>query len=260
MRKAILVLVLLCVFSCLFAQESVTVDLSGMDEQEKLAFMFFYGYEAIMQKACKGAFLALDPDMNYIGGWRTDQTPEDFCTNIPVGVITTMQVLPMGVAKTLFLLLGDRETVAKLEGLNYDGIYAVCMFLPYEGLELEAPAYNYGKRLLEDEAIRHGLNPEDFFAFMQKQGISEESLVYTMYSNTATASEIVLDALGMMQVKEESVLSNAKDVLLLVCAGCIGVMALIGGVWALYSLVVRKKLSRAEALAQIDKHNKEVDS
>ena len=259
MKKLVLVFVLCCIFSCLWAQESVTVDLSGMDGQEKLAFMFFYGYEAIMQKTCKGTFLALDEDMEYIGGWRTDQTPEDFCTNIPAGVITTMQVLPMGVAKTMFLLIEDRETVAKLEGMDCDGIYAVCMFLPYEGMELEAPAYNYGKRLLEDEAIRHGLNPEDFFAFMAEQGLSEESLVYTLYNNSATASEIVLDAMGRMQKQEKSAFANVSGLLAWVCFLCVGVIVLILFVWVLHGHIVEKKLLKADLQAKIDKHNREVD-
>lgn len=261
MRKVVLVVALLCVFSCLFAEESVAVDLSGMDEQEKFAFMFYYGYEAIMQKSCKGAFLALDQDMNFIGGWQTDQTPDDFCTNIPGGTVATMQVLPIGLAKAMFYLLEDGETVARLEGMEKGiGIYAVCLFLPYEGMELEAPAYNYGKRLLEDEAIRHGLNPEDFFAFMQAQGVSEESLVYTMYNDIATASEIVLDAMGMMQEEKRSFIKSISDKLALACVLCFGVIVLVLLVLILHGKIVEKKLKKAEEKAKIDKHNEEVES
>lgn len=259
MKKTVIIVLLLCVFSFLFAEQSVAIDLSEMDEQEQLAFMFLYGYEAILQKTCKGAFLALDADMNYIGGWRTAQTPEDFCTNIPVGVITTMQVLPMGVAKTMFLLLEDRETVAKLEGMKAEGIYGVCIFLPYEGMELESSAYNYGKRLLEAEAIRHGLEPEEFFAFMAGQGISEEIMVYTMYNNLATSSEIVLDAMGRMQKEEKSFIEDAGSIFVVVCGICVGLIGIAGIVLVCHNLMVKKKLLRADAQAKIDKHNKEVD-
>lgn len=261
MKKTIVVLVLFCVVFSLCAESSVTVDLSDMDDEDKLAFMFFYGYEAIMQKACKGAFLAIDSDMNYIGGWRTDQTPEDFCTNIPAGVIATTQVLPMGIAKTMFLLIGDNETVAKLIGMDCAGIYAVCMFLPYEGMELQAPAYNYGKRLLEDEAVRHGLNPKDFFSFMESQGITEESMVYTMYNNTATASEIVLDAMGMMEAQKPkgSLIESASGKLLIICGGCVGFLILLMLALIIYNRLVENKLKKADRRAEIEKHNKEVE-
>lgn len=260
MKKALLVMALLCVLGCLYAEESVAVDFSGMDSQEKAAFMFFYGYEAIMEKACKGAFLALDQESNFIGGWQTDQTPEDFCTNLPAGVIATSLVLQTDLAKAMFYLLEDKETVAKLDGMACSWVYVVCVFLPYEGMELQEPVYSCGKRLLEDEAVRHGLNPEEFFAFMQAQGISEESLVYTMYNGIASSSEIVLDALGMMQTKKESAVANMKDVLIYMCLGCVGLIVIAGVFLAIHGLVVKKKLSQADRQAKIEKHNKEVDS
>lgn len=261
MKKVTVILILSCVLFSLFAEQSVNVDLSDMDDEEKLSFMFFYGYEAIMQKVCKGAFLALDADLNYIGGWRTDQTPEDFCTNIPAGVITTVQVLPMGIAKTMFMLIEDNETVAKLIGMDCDGIYAVCMFLPYEGMELQSPAYNYGKRLLEEEAIRHGLNPEDFFSFMENQGITEESMVYTMYNNSATASEIVLDAMGMMEAQKPkgSLIQSAGGTLLLISGACVGALILFMLILLIYNRLVEKKLKKADKQMQIEEHNKEVE-
>jgi hypothetical protein len=258
MKKTIIVVLLISLCCCTFADEIVTVDLEEMDEEDRLAYLFFYGYEAIFQEACKGAFLALNPeDLDYIGGWRTEQTPEDFCTEIPVGTIATIQGLPMGVAKTMFALLNDKETVAKLDGLKYDSIYVVCMFLPVEDMVVENSAYNYAKRLLEKEVSRHGIEPSVFYEYMANKGISQESMVYTMYMNEATASEIVLDYLGMVEAEKEhgTTLTKMHKTIGYVCLGSLGVLAILLIVLWLHNMLVKKKLEEAEAQAEIDQHN-----
>lgn len=261
MKKTLLVSLLIATAALSFAQDAVAVDVSDMDAEEQLAFMFFYGYEAIMEECCKGAFLAFDPDWNYIGGWRTDQTPEGFCTDVPTGTIATMQILPIGIAKTMFLLLGDRETVAKMVGLDCDGVYACCLFLPHENMVLEAPAYNYGRRLLDDEIVRHGLEPSEFYAFMENEGVTLDGMVYAMYADTASASEIVLDGMGRMESKRAKapLLSTLRDPMVLVCLGCLATLVLLMVMLLVYNFLVRRRLAGADAQAERDEHNSQVE-
>lgn len=200
MKRILTVLILLAFLAAsLSARDIITVDVSGMNDEDALSYMFLYGYEAIMEEACKGCFLAIDEEMNYLGGWRTPQTPDDFAVNIPAQAIAIPQVLPKGLAMTMFSLLGDHETTAAVSGISGAGIYAVCIFLPEEGMVIGDPVYDHGRRLLEDELTRHGLNPSDFYAFMETQGITLDMMVATMYRGDATAREIVVDAMGMME-------------------------------------------------------------
>lgn len=256
-----LVTLLVAAAAVSFAQDTIAVDVSDMDTDDQLAFMFFYGYEAILEECCKGAFLAFDPDWNYIGGWRTDQTPEGFCTDVPTGTIATMQILPIGIAKTMFLLLEDRETVAKMVGLDCDGVYVCCLFLPEDDMVVEAPAYNYGRRLLDDEIVRHGLEPSEFYAFMEGEGVTLDGMVYAMYGDTATASEIVLDGMGRMESKRAKapLLSSLKDPMALVCLGSLAVLVVLVVLLMVYNVIVGRKLARADAQAERDEHNRQVE-
>lgn len=261
MKKTITVLLLAVLCFCVFADEIVTVDLEEMDEEDRLTYLFLYGYEAIFQEACKGAFLALNPeDLDYIGGWRTEQTPEDFCTEIPVGTIATVQGLPMGVAKTMFALLNDKETVAKLDGLRYDSIYVICMFLPVEGMVVENSAYNYARRLLEKEVARHGIEPSAFYEYMANKGISQESMIYTMYMNEASASEIVLDYLGMVEAErqKETPLTKIHKNIGYICMGSFGFLALLLIILWVHNTIVKKKLEKADEQAKIESHNQSI--
>lgn len=198
-HTCIVFLVLFVFLAAVSAADTVPVDVSQMNDDDALSYMFLYGYEAIMEELCKGCFLAIDEDLSYLGGWRTPQTPEDFAVNIPASAIAIPQVLPKGLAMTMFTLLGDYETSAAISGIKGPGIYAVCIFLPEKGMTVGDPTYNHGQKLLENELARHGLNPSEFYAFMEGQGVTLDMMVATMYRGDATAQDIVLDGMGMME-------------------------------------------------------------
>ena len=266
MKKTLTVLLLVMVAFSLSAAELVNVDLSELDTEEKMAYMFLYGYEAVLEELCKGCFLAIDEDFEYIGGWRTSRTPEDFAVNVPAGTITTVEVLPRGLATVMFQLLKDNETAAKLTGIRGDGLYVVCMFLPEDDMVLAEPSFNYGQRLLEDELARHGVNPSDFYSFMAGQTDSEtgnpitlESMVYTMYSGAATAREIVLDGMGRMEAAKQTGhgISSYSDIIAYALLVTVGVLVVIVLVYSIHESLSRKRLRKADAQAEMDKHNEE---
>ena len=248
------------------AQDVVTIDLLDMDFEDQRAFMFLYGYEAILEELCKGCFLALDIDLNYIGGWRTEMTPDDFAVNIPANTITIVEVFPNPVAKIMFQLLNDNETVAKLTS-DIEYVYVVCMFLPSDGMVVTNPSYNYGQRLLEAELARHGVNPNDFYAFMETQTdevsgkpITLDSMVTTMYRGDATAKDIVLDGLGRMQAQKnkESMIEPYMPILLKILLISLASFGGLVFIYLMYSLISRHALKKADKLAEMEKHNAEI--
>lgn len=262
---AILLIVFAVAFPA-FSTDIIPVDVSGMNEDDALAYMFLYGFEAIMEETCKGCFLAMDENLSYLGGWRTTQTPEDFAVNIPSSAIAIPQVLPKGLAMTMFSLLGDFETSAAISGITGAGIYAVCIFLPEEGMVVSDPTYNYGQKLLEDELTRHGLNPDTFYSFMEQQGITLDMMVATMYRGDTTAREIVVDAMGMMEsVRDDSdpvrdFLGPQTGLILQISAAAAAVFVIVMAVVLLTRKKTGRDLERIEKEARREEHNDDLES
>lgn len=266
MKRFVLFVLLICLALSVFAQDIVTLDLMDMDIENQKAFMFLYGYEAILEELCKGCFLALDVNLNYIGGWRTEQTPDDFAVNIPVNTITTVRAVPVAVARIMFQLLDDNETVVRLLD-SLENVYLVCMFLPSEGMTVANPSYNYGQRLLEEELARHGVNPGDFYAFMETQTdetsgkpITMDSMVATMYRGDASAKDIVLDGLGRMEElkNKENRLESYTPLILQILLYSVAGIAGLALIYLFFHLVSKHNLKKADRLAEMEKHNAEI--
>lgn len=260
--KRILIIVLM-LFTCLgilSAQDIVTADLENMHPEDKLAYLFFYGHEAIAEDVCVGCFLVFDEDMNYIGGWRTSRTPADFTSNIPSNAVSTAQAVPTSVAKMMCEVIPDSETAAKLSIVEDPAVYVVCIFIPEEDMVVSNLSFSFGERLLTDEIVRHGLNKEEFLNFMVSLDppVTLEMMVETMYRGGATAREIVLEGMGLMEQAKHPEDNTAK--IMGVVTRIIFVALLVGAtltvVLLLYFSIAKKRMQKLERKALMEEHNK----
>ena len=156
--------------------EEIILDLKDLPPQESAHYAFLYGYQAILEQKCDGAFLVFTGNNDYIGGYLTPKAPDDFCVRISPDTITVSEPVTRETALAMYSLLGDRMSMSNLMACEEPALIAVIMFRPEEGMVITPLWYAQSEKRLEDAAIAQGMNPEDMYAIMLELGYDKDSL------------------------------------------------------------------------------------
>ena len=174
--------------------EELILDLKDLPPEESSHYAFLYGYQAILEQKCDGAFLVFTGDNDYIGGYLTPKAPDDFCVRISPDTITVSEPVTREMALAMYSLLGDRMSMSNLMACEEPALIAVIMFRPEEGMVITPLWYAQSEKRLEDAAIAQGMNPEDMYAIMLALGYDKDSLVASVEAGV-DPTDITQDAM-----------------------------------------------------------------
>ena len=174
--------------------EELILDLKDLPPEESSHYAFLYGYQAILEQKCDGAFLVFTGDNDYIGGYLTPKAPDDFCVRISPDTITVSEPVTREMALAMYSLLGDRMSMSNLMACEEPALIAVIMFRPEEGMVITPLWYAQSEKRLEDAAIAQGMNPEDMYAIMLALGYDKDSLVASVEAG-ADPTDVTQDAM-----------------------------------------------------------------
>ena len=189
--------------------EEIILDLKDLPPQESAHYAFLYGYQAILEQKCDGAFLVFTGNNDYIGGYLTPKAPDDFCVRISPDTITVSEPVTRETALAMYSLLGDRMSMSNLMACEEPALIAVIMFRPEEGMVITPLWYAQSEKRLEEAAIAQGMNPEDMYAIMLELGYDKDSLVASVEAGV-DPTDITQDAMKYKkdsQTEKESSLS-----------------------------------------------------
>lgn len=181
--------------------EEIIVNLNDLPPDESEHYAFLYGYQAIVENKCDGAFLAFTKDNDYVGGYLTPGAPDDFCVRISPDTITVSEPVTRETALAMYSLLGDRMSMSSLMVCEEPALVAVVMFRPEEGMTLSPLWYAQSEKRLEEAAIAQGMNPEDMYAIMLELGYDKDSLVASVEAGV-DPTDITQDAMKIKKDKE----------------------------------------------------------
>lgn len=174
--------------------EEIILNLNDLPPEESSHYAFLFGYQAILEKKCNGAFLAFTEDNTYVGGFLTENAPDDFCTKISPNTICVSEPISKDTIMSMYSLLGDRMSLSSLMNRQENAFVGVVMFEVEENMVLTPLWYAQSEERLEKNAIALGLNPNDLYLIMAENGYDKDSLIASVESGISP-SDIVKDAL-----------------------------------------------------------------
>lgn len=207
------------------AHEEIILNLTDLPAEESAHYAFLYGFQAILEKKCDGAFLAFTASDEYVGGFLTEGAPDDFCVRISPDTITVSEPISRDLAMAMYSMLGDRMSLSNLMACQEDFLVGVIMFRPEEGMVVTPLWYAEAENRLSDAAIAQGLNPEELYSIMETRGYDKDSLVASVEKGT-DPSVIALDA---MKMKKDAATEESKDFSLSVKTKIIQAILICGG-------------------------------
>lgn len=208
------------------------VRLSDLDCELSDEFYMLTAVDLLAQGQAKGGLLCFDGEMNYIYGYSTAGTPEDFFTNVPPSTLTMGLVLPIRVIEALYLTLGDAASYAVLEGLlleNKTALVAVVLCKVENDVILEDAVYNVARKQLEEASVANGLDPDEMYSLFGMKGIAQQELVGRV-TKGESPSAIAIEALSIRKTV------NRQDTQGRLPVGFIAIsvmVCIILGLWAL---------------------------
>lgn len=238
--------------------EIVSVDLSEMEGQESGDYAFVYGLTAMYQGKCKGAILTFDAKEEYIAGWLSPDAPDDFCTRISPTTLSVAEILPAAAMNYIYTLFGDRLSLSTLMTREDEAYVCVVMFEPDDNAVV-APAWlSDAENALNAAAVAAGINPDDFYAILEMDGMDKETVTALVASGESTASELVLHVLKLRnEAKKKASKSFLESfgvdsgTVKLVAAGLVAGSALILVIYVIVRLLTPKAV-REENAADTD--------
>lgn len=174
--------------------DEIILNLNDLPPEESSHYAFLFGYQAILEKKCNGAFLAFTEDNTYVGGFLTENAPDDFCTKISPNTICVSEPISKDTIMAMYSLLGDRMSLSSLMNRQESAFVGVVMFEVEDDMVLTPLWYAQSEERLEKNAIAHGLNPDDLYLIMAENGYDKDSLIASVESGISP-SDIVKDAL-----------------------------------------------------------------
>lgn len=213
--------------------DKTPVDMSQAvfpDFDTQMNYWFLASYDLMMQKKGLGGLLAFGPDMEYVGGYRMDGTPEDFFVNMPRSTLCTPCLLPTIVAEAMYASLGDMESVASLKAyeIENDFVMMISVLKLYETVELEDTVYSRARQDIEAGINAQGLNPDDVYRVYEAAGLTKDDVIHLLIDGKKTIDEIVLDGLRMLRAERSNVLQEEEARLNRIVMLAIGLLAFIG--------------------------------
>lgn len=187
-----------------------------VDTDTLMDYWFLVSYNLMLQDKGLGGILAFDPEsMEYVAGYRMASTPEDFFTNIPNSTLMSPIFMPAGVARMIFLSLGDADSLSRIAYLDdTEAIMLVSVLKVYDNEEivLEEAAFSLARQAIEGSFGASGLEIPDAYAVYERHGVSQDDLIGMLLSGERTANEMSLEAIRMMKAEAESV-PDGPDIL-----------------------------------------------
>ena len=206
--------------------EEIILNLTDLPAEESAHYAFLYGFQAILEKKCDGAFLAFTEHDEYVGGFLTEGAPDDFCVRISPDTITVSEPISRDLAMAMYSMLGDRTSLSNLMARQEEFLVGVIMFRPEEGMVVTPLWYAESENRLTDAAIAQGLNPEELYSIMETRGYDKDSLVASVEKGT-DPSVIALDA---MKIKRDAAAEEEKSFSLGVKTKIIQAILIRGGI------------------------------
>ena len=184
-----------------------------VDTDTLMDYWFLVSYNLMLQDKGLGGILAFDPgSMEYVAGYRMDSTPEDFFTNIPNSTLMSPIFMPTGVARMIFLSLGDADSLARIAYLDdEEAIMLVSVLKVYDNEEvvLEEAAFSLARQAIEGSFGASGLEIPAAYAVYERHGISQDELVEMLLSGEKTANEMSLEAIRLIKAEAGSATRTA---------------------------------------------------
>lgn len=177
--------------------ETVEVDLSSLPVDESSHYAFLYGYQAMLQKKCRGALLTFDENMEYITGFLTADAPDDFCTRISPTTIAVAEPVLSEVMSYMYTLLGDRSSISILMGREDKAYNAIILFEPEEDVVLTPMWYSDAENLIKENAVASGINPDEVYQYLAEDGMDKDTIIALVASDKSKALELVLSAVKL---------------------------------------------------------------
>lgn len=259
-KKLVFIICLLCLSFAIFAnayqtsQEIVTVDFDSMPYEEQTAYMFLFGIEAMMQNKAKGALLLFDKQDNYLSGFLTDNTREDFCYKISNQTIATFQIVTPDIAKVFFAMLNDINSCRVLDTVQDDLVTVVVLAEFDKDSILEPVAYSWAKQQLNNSITAYGIELDDFYNYIfEKTSLTQENLIMAMYTEDKTALDYINYYLTNKKADKtnNSLLSQfAPTMIIVICV--VGFLILAIGGYLGFSWLFRSKQNRIIRNQEID--------
>lgn len=217
----------------------VLADLSEFEDKDTLMdYWFIASYNLMLQGKGRGGILAFDPEgLEYVAGYRMDDTPEDFFTNLPNSTLVSPMFMPALVAKAIYASLGDSESISRLAYLDDDEaimLVSVLKLYDNENIVLEEAAFSIARQALEGSFGASGLNIQPAYDVYERHGVSQDELIDMVLSAEKTPNEISLDAIRMMKAEKEASASNISQYVPLLAMAVV----VIGGVLLVTGLVL----------------------
>lgn len=219
-------------------KELVTLQDGEFEDTDTLMdYWFLVSYNLMLQEKGLGGILAFDPEsMEYVAGYRMRSTPEDFFTNLPNSTLMSPMFMPAGVARMIFLSLGDADSIARISYLDdTDAILLISVLKFYDNEEvvLEEAAFSLARQAIEGSFGASGLEIPEAYAVYERSGVSQDELVERILSGESTPSELSIEAIRMMKAEAEASAADGPDILaclfiaLLVIAVLLAVLVVI---------------------------------
>lgn len=185
----------------------IIVKLADMPADESEHYAFQYGFQAILEKKCDGAFLTLTEGGDYVGGFLTENAPDDFCVRISTDTLVVAEPIVKDLAMAMYGMLGDRMSISSLMNCSEEYVIGIIMFRPEEGMVVTPLWYAEAENLLKEASIAVGLNPDELYSIMAEQGYDRDSLVASV-DKGVSATDIALDA---VKIKKDNQTASAKE-------------------------------------------------
>ena len=198
MKKIISFVLLFFLILCVAFSDSSDIVYLKISEthDQKQAYQFMLGYDAILQDRVIGALMVYNPETDSFEGWATSITPPGFFDKQHSENVAVYELLPCEVLKLMYRALGDTATISFLQTRDDKEILmSVVIFRPpEEGVYYDTPQYLTHKALM-GSITTHGLSEDEFIRILSSLGLNEDDVMAVVLNGEKQPTVIVEEVL-----------------------------------------------------------------
>lgn len=183
--------------------EIVNVNQDDFETRDELElYWFLTSYNLILQGKGQGGLLCFSDTGEYLAGYSTPGTPEDFFLDLPPSTLSIPYVFPTEVAMAMYASLDNLESynalIKHLDNGN-TAVILISVLKLYDPVVSGDPVYGITKEIIEKSVNASGLDIEPFYSIFEENGIGETDLVNMVISGQYSASDLALEAIRLMK-------------------------------------------------------------